>query len=32
MEWTRKVTVPANGTVDVKFVISEKRPEMASNH
>jgi hypothetical protein len=31
MEWTRKVTVPANGTVDVKFVISDKRPEMASN-
>ena len=31
MEWTRKVTVPANGSVDVKFVISEKRPEMASN-
>ena len=32
MEWTRKVSVPANGNVDVKFVISEKRPEMASNH
>lgn len=32
MEWTKKVTVPANDTVDVKFVISEKRPEMASNH
>ena len=32
MEWTRKVSVPANGTVDVKFVISEKRPEMAANH
>jgi hypothetical protein len=31
MEWTRKVTVPANGAVDVKFVISDKRPEMASN-
>jgi hypothetical protein len=32
MEWTKKVTVPANSTVDVKFIISEKRPEMASNH
>jgi hypothetical protein len=32
IEWTKKVTVPANSTVDVKFIISEKRPEMASNH
>ncbi len=32
MEWTRKVTVPANGSADVKFIISEKRPEMASTH
>jgi hypothetical protein len=31
VEWTKKVTVPSNGTVDVKFVISDKRPEMASN-
>ncbi len=31
MEWSKKVTVPANGAVDVKFVISDKRPEMASN-
>jgi len=32
MEWTKKVTVPSNGTVSVSFAISEKRPEMASNH
>ncbi|MGC2193865.1 MAG: hypothetical protein WA628_04255 [Terriglobales bacterium] len=31
VEWTKKVKVPSNGTVDVKFVISDKRPEMASN-
>ena len=31
VEWTKKVTVPSDGTVDVKFVISDKRPEMASN-
>jgi hypothetical protein len=31
MEWTKKVTVPARGFVDVKFMISEKRPEMASS-
>ncbi|HMK21101.1 MAG TPA: carboxypeptidase-like regulatory domain-containing protein [Terriglobales bacterium] len=31
MEWTKKVTVPANGSVDVKFMISDKRPEMASS-
>lgn len=30
MEWTKKVSVPANGTVDVKFMISDRRPEMAS--
>jgi len=30
MEWTKKVTVPANGNVDVKFSISDRRPEMAS--
>jgi hypothetical protein len=30
VEWTKKVTVPSNGTVDVKFMISDKRPEMAS--
>jgi hypothetical protein len=32
VEWTKKVTVPASGTVDVNFVISDKRPEMAANH
>jgi hypothetical protein len=32
VEWTKKVTVPANGTVDVRFAISDKRPEIASNH
>jgi hypothetical protein len=31
VEWTKKVTVPANGTVDVDFAISDKRPEMAAN-
>jgi hypothetical protein len=30
VEWTKKVTVPPNGTVDVKFIISDRRPEMAS--
>jgi hypothetical protein len=30
LEWTKRVSVPANGTVDVKFVISDRRPEMAS--
>ena len=30
MEWTKKVTVPANGSVDVKFMLSDRRPEMAS--
>jgi hypothetical protein len=28
VEWTKKVTVPADGTVDVDFAISDKRPEM----
>ena len=32
VEWTKKVTVPSNGSVDVKFLISDKRPELASNH
>jgi len=31
VEWTKKVTVPSNSTVDVKFLISDKRPEMASS-
>jgi hypothetical protein len=31
MEWTKRVKVPANGSVSVSFTISEKRPEMASN-
>jgi hypothetical protein len=31
VEWTKKVTVTANGTSDVKFVISDKRPEMVSS-
>jgi hypothetical protein len=31
VEWTKKVTVPTKGVVDVKFVISDKRPEMAAN-
>ena len=30
MEWTKKITVPPNGNVDVKFTISDRRPEMAS--
>ena len=30
VEWTKKVSVSANGTVDVKFMISDKRPELAS--
>jgi hypothetical protein len=32
VEWTKKVTVPASGTVSVTFAISDKRPEMALNH
>jgi len=31
VEWTKKVTVSANGTASVSFVISDKRPEMAAN-
>jgi hypothetical protein len=31
VEWTKKVTVSANGTASVNFVISDKRPEMAAN-
>jgi hypothetical protein len=31
MEWTKKVTVPSNGTATVNFMISERRPELASN-
>ena len=31
MEWTKKVSVPANGVVDVKFTISDRRPEMAAS-
>jgi hypothetical protein len=31
MEWTKRVTVSANGTASVSFVISDKRPEMVSN-
>lgn len=31
LEWTKKVTVPASGTTTVNFVISDRRPELASN-
>lgn len=31
LEWTKKVSVSANGTASVNFVISDKRPEMAAN-
>jgi hypothetical protein len=31
MEWTKRVTLPPNGSVTVSFVISDKRPEMASS-
>ena len=31
MEWTKKVSVPASGTATVNFVISDRRPELASN-
>ncbi len=31
LEWTKKITVPASGTTTVNFVISERRPELASN-
>jgi len=30
MEWTKKVTVPSNGTASVNFSISDKRPEMVA--
>lgn len=30
VEWTKKISVPSNGTVSVNFQISDKRPEMAS--
>ena len=29
VEWTKSVTVPSGGTVNVNFVISDKRPELA---
>lgn len=32
MIWSKSVTVPPNGAAEVKFVISEKHPEMASTH
>jgi hypothetical protein len=32
MIWNKTVTVAPNGTAEVKFVISEKHPEMASTH
>jgi hypothetical protein len=31
VEWTKRVSVPANGNATVNFAISDKRPEMASN-
>jgi len=31
VEWTKKVSVSASGTASVNFVISDKRPEMATN-
>jgi hypothetical protein len=31
LEWTKKVTVPPSGTATVNFVISDRRPELASN-
>lgn len=31
LEWTKKVTVPASGTTTVNFIISDRRPELASN-
>src|SRR6266576_999953 len=31
LEWTKKITVPANGATTVNFVISDRRPELASN-
>jgi hypothetical protein len=31
LEWTKKVTVPPSGAATVNFVISDRRPELASN-
>ena len=31
VEWTKKVTVPSNGTASVNFVISDRRPELAAS-
>ena len=31
VEWMKKVNVPASGTATVNFVISDRRPELASN-
>lgn len=31
VEWTKKVNVASNGTANVNFVISDKRPEMVAN-
>jgi len=31
LEWTKKITVPANGALSVNFVVSDRRPELASN-
>jgi len=31
VEWTKKVTVPAGATASVNFLVSDKRPELASN-
>jgi len=31
LEWTKKVTVSPSGTTTVNFVISDRRPELASN-
>ena len=31
LEWTKQITVPANGAISVNFVVSDRRPELASN-
>jgi hypothetical protein len=31
LEWQKKITVAPNGTATVNFVISDRRPELASN-
>jgi hypothetical protein len=31
LEWTKKVTVSPSGTATVNFIISDRRPELASN-